>query len=216
MDADEIREEIAHNKALIKEYKKSLRVLELQAAKFGLHVPPYIQIEIDEIRERVQSFEQSVLKYDTSQSVQNDIEDQVIDVRDRIDSLRQEIEIEFIRNIIKQKTYELNEYKERMNVLQKSIDDPSELNRYIKQKFEGQGPLGFSVPDRIMSIAAMAPALLLSLGIIGVGVKWFRTKGYRSEYQKEIEKAIIATKTLIDYTEKEIEKLNSQIQIAET
>jgi len=54
MDDDEIKEEIAHNRVLIKEYNKHLKVLELQAAKFGLHIPSYIQVEIDELNKNIQ------------------------------------------------------------------------------------------------------------------------------------------------------------------
>ncbi len=42
--------EIAHNRTLIEAYTKSLRVLEVQAAKFGMFVPPYMQIEIDTVK----------------------------------------------------------------------------------------------------------------------------------------------------------------------
>ena len=58
MDADEIKEEIAHQRLLQKEYRRRLRVLEQQAAKFGdAHVPPHIQIEIDDITEKIQETE---------------------------------------------------------------------------------------------------------------------------------------------------------------
>jgi hypothetical protein len=54
MDADEREEEIAHQQELIKGYRKRQRVLEQQAAVFGLHVPPHIQIEIDDLNETIQ------------------------------------------------------------------------------------------------------------------------------------------------------------------
>jgi hypothetical protein len=60
MDADEIKEEIAHQRALREEHRKLLRVLERQAAKFGIHVPPYIQIEIDALIEQIQHCEQKI------------------------------------------------------------------------------------------------------------------------------------------------------------
>jgi hypothetical protein len=55
MGLEEIEEEIEHQKALIKSYRKRMRVLEQQAAAFGLHVPPHIQIEIDELAERIEA-----------------------------------------------------------------------------------------------------------------------------------------------------------------
>src|SRR6266487_4792495 len=60
MDADELKEEIAHCQALIKDYTKRLRVLERQAAKFGIHVPPQIQVEIDELAEKIQKLTKTV------------------------------------------------------------------------------------------------------------------------------------------------------------
>jgi hypothetical protein len=50
MDPQALREEVEHLKELIKVHTKTLRALELQAAKFGIYVPPFIQIEIDEIK----------------------------------------------------------------------------------------------------------------------------------------------------------------------
>jgi hypothetical protein len=61
MNADEIKEEILHQRDLQKEYRKRIRVLEKQAAKFGdAYVPPHIQVEIDELTEKIQACEQTV------------------------------------------------------------------------------------------------------------------------------------------------------------
>jgi hypothetical protein len=49
MKRREQEEELDHNLELIKLYRRSLRVLELQAAKFGSFIPTYIQLQIDEI-----------------------------------------------------------------------------------------------------------------------------------------------------------------------
>lgn len=57
MDIEEVKEEIIHHKALIKEYKKRLRILELQEAQLGLHVEPHIQIEIEALAEKIKSSE---------------------------------------------------------------------------------------------------------------------------------------------------------------
>ena len=51
-------EEITHQRELQKEYRKHLRVLEQQAAKFGrLYVTLYIQRQIDKLRESIRSCE---------------------------------------------------------------------------------------------------------------------------------------------------------------
>ena len=60
MDTDELREEILHQRELQKEYRKRLRVLEQQAAKFGIYVPPHIQIEVDELKEKLEACERNV------------------------------------------------------------------------------------------------------------------------------------------------------------
>ncbi len=61
MDADDTKEEILHNRALIKKYREQLKVLELQKAGFGdLYVPPYIQIEIDKLNENMQKCKQEI------------------------------------------------------------------------------------------------------------------------------------------------------------
>lgn len=60
--AEDFKDQFKHNHELIKEYNKRLRVLELQAAKFGLYVPPHIPIEIDEITEKVRICEQVIEK----------------------------------------------------------------------------------------------------------------------------------------------------------
>ncbi|MFL5805784.1 MAG: hypothetical protein ACJ8CR_29120 [Roseiflexaceae bacterium] len=47
MNHDGILEEIERTKALLNEHKKYLKKLELKAAKFGLHIPPYMEVDID-------------------------------------------------------------------------------------------------------------------------------------------------------------------------
>jgi hypothetical protein len=62
MDADEIKEEIEHQRILQKEYRKRLRVLEQQAAKYGdAYVPPHIQIEIDDSNDKIDECESLIL-----------------------------------------------------------------------------------------------------------------------------------------------------------
>jgi hypothetical protein len=60
MDANELKEEILHQRELQKEYRKRLRVLEKQAAKFGIYVPPHVQIEVDELQEKISECEQEI------------------------------------------------------------------------------------------------------------------------------------------------------------
>jgi len=57
---DEIKEEIEHQEALKRGYRKRLRKLEEQAAIFGLHVPPHIDIEIDELKERIEECDKKI------------------------------------------------------------------------------------------------------------------------------------------------------------
>lgn len=70
MDADEIKEEIAHQRTLQREYRKRLRVLEAQAAKFGIYVPPHIQIEIDEMNEKISDCENAIMAHKEALSAQ--------------------------------------------------------------------------------------------------------------------------------------------------
>jgi DNA-binding NarL/FixJ family response regulator len=59
MNHDLTDEELAHYQALIIEHTKRLRVLEIQAAQFGLHTPPYIHIELEAVREQIQLLQQA-------------------------------------------------------------------------------------------------------------------------------------------------------------
>ena len=64
MDTDELREDIQHQRNLQKEYRRSLRVLEEQAAGFGaLYVPPYIKNEIDDLNENMQAAEKLIKEH---------------------------------------------------------------------------------------------------------------------------------------------------------
>jgi chromosome segregation ATPase len=61
MNLDSFKQEILHNIALIKEYKKRLRVLERQAARFGPgFAPSHILVEIDEVRSILEGFDENV------------------------------------------------------------------------------------------------------------------------------------------------------------
>lgn len=61
-EIQETLEEIRHNQVVIKTYKKRLRVLEVQIAQFGMHTPPHLQVEIDDIQDKIQERSQSIEK----------------------------------------------------------------------------------------------------------------------------------------------------------
>jgi septal ring factor EnvC (AmiA/AmiB activator) len=60
---EEIRENIEHSRTLIREYQKRLRVLEVQSAQFGYHVPPHIQLEIDDLNSKINKCKQYIRDY---------------------------------------------------------------------------------------------------------------------------------------------------------
>jgi CheY-like chemotaxis protein len=65
MDADELKEEIRHQHELLKEYRKQMRVLQLQAAKFGdAYVPAHIRIEIDGLADAMMWTGREITNYD--------------------------------------------------------------------------------------------------------------------------------------------------------
>ena len=65
--AGELREEINHNSDLIENYKKRLRILERQVAKFGdLNVPANLLIEIEDVTINIQRCEDKILFYKTN------------------------------------------------------------------------------------------------------------------------------------------------------
>ena len=53
-------EEAEHLRALIKILRRRLHVLEEQAARYGLQCPPHIQTEIEDIKERIATFERQI------------------------------------------------------------------------------------------------------------------------------------------------------------
>src|SRR5262245_39101173 len=89
MNADEIKEEIEHQRILQKEYRKRLRVLEQQAAKFGIYVPPHLEIEIDDIKEKIRDCEKQIDSLDRLKFISShpDTIVQVDQSRSSIDSI---------------------------------------------------------------------------------------------------------------------------------
>jgi hypothetical protein len=74
MSNSDHQDEVNHKIALVTEYKKQLRLLELKAVKFGLHVPTYIEIEIQDIKDKLSKIDESI--YNNSL---NPIHDKLLD-----------------------------------------------------------------------------------------------------------------------------------------
>lgn len=53
MDTDAIREEVHRTVALYKEHEKYLKKLELKAAKFGIHTPIPLDVELEDTKEKM-------------------------------------------------------------------------------------------------------------------------------------------------------------------
>ena len=60
MHSQENQEEIDHLNGLVTNHTKYLRVLENQAATFGLYVPPHIKTEIDDVSGKIQRLRQRI------------------------------------------------------------------------------------------------------------------------------------------------------------
>ena len=60
MHANELKEEIVHQRMLIQEHQKHIRLLEMQAAKFGLSAPTHLQIEINETTDAMQKCREKI------------------------------------------------------------------------------------------------------------------------------------------------------------
>jgi hypothetical protein len=59
-DPEEIDAQVAHYQTLIKASQKRLRVLEVQSVQFGLEVPPHIQVEVEEINARINTYKDDI------------------------------------------------------------------------------------------------------------------------------------------------------------
>jgi hypothetical protein len=60
MDADTLRDELSHKRRLIELHTKRKRVLEQQAAQFGLHAPAHVSIELDEVNSTITALEREI------------------------------------------------------------------------------------------------------------------------------------------------------------
>lgn len=73
MNIGDIKEEIEHCHALVKEHKKVLRVLEQQSATLGIFTPPYIVIEINSKREAIQDLERKAIELQSTITTETDM-----------------------------------------------------------------------------------------------------------------------------------------------
>lgn len=60
MAADDTEETLAHHRAMLDAHTKLLRVLELRDAKLGEDTPPYIKIQIEDIKEEIATRQQAL------------------------------------------------------------------------------------------------------------------------------------------------------------
>jgi hypothetical protein len=57
---EDTNEQVTHYRTLIKESQKRLRFLEVQSVKFGIEVPPHIQLEVDTINENIRTYQNKI------------------------------------------------------------------------------------------------------------------------------------------------------------
>lgn len=74
-------EETDHLRGLQKEYRLYLRKMEIKAAKFGLHIPIYMDIEIDEITQKIKNIEDAIDAYKIKI---NDLNESLQHIRNKI------------------------------------------------------------------------------------------------------------------------------------
>jgi hypothetical protein len=113
MDADELKEEIAHQKVLIQDYSKRLRVLEKQSASFGSYTPPYIQVEIDETNRVIRSYKEKIDT--TKKSLASPLDEQIKQINFELTPVRK-----FIDDI-----------KEQIKYIEGQIESVKELQLFI-------------------------------------------------------------------------------------
>ncbi len=130
MDSNsDLEEDIAHNWQLIREHKRVLRVLELRAAKFGLHVPPYVQIEIDEIKNTINSLVSYINELEKTRSSAQAKEEQR-EIRERTQNLSGDLERKKIRSGAQAKE-EQREIRERTQNLSGDLEQYIDFDLHI-------------------------------------------------------------------------------------
>jgi hypothetical protein len=60
MDDDITRDEIDHKRSLIETHTKRRRALEEQVARFGLHAPPHIKLDLDDVKSAIAALEREI------------------------------------------------------------------------------------------------------------------------------------------------------------
>lgn len=85
MNHEEITQEIERTKLMLAEHRKYLKKLEVKVAKFGLHTPPYLEVDIDTTKEKI---ELCVRRLDLMVEGNNAL----VDLDDNTEHLKSEIE----------------------------------------------------------------------------------------------------------------------------
>jgi hypothetical protein len=128
MDADEVKKEIVHQRELIKEFREHLRILEIQAAKYGLLAPPHIQTEIEGVKKSIQSCKLHIERVKDNFVYQKSSEHVRIsmDLQDAQRRLKQTVIVPF--------TESEDETKERRMKAQKSTQEIIQKIRFLISK----------------------------------------------------------------------------------
>jgi hypothetical protein len=194
MKKHEEEDDLNHNLELIAIHKRSLRVLELQAAKFGIHIPPYIQIEIEEIRATISSLENKVNELTLNIEQLRIIDSRQEDLANKIHELSREIELSYVTKLIQQKKDELG----RLQL------ERTELENWKNRNLPFDPKLGF----------ALSPVLIPIVGPFLFVYQSARTLNAWMIAKKQVEKQIIEHDILISHLEEEIKKLESDLEAA--
>ena len=84
MNNNEIKKEIEHQQTLITDYKKRLRALERQMAKFGINVPAHILMEIDEIENKISTYENQLQNYNNKSIIIEEIDRNIQNIENEL------------------------------------------------------------------------------------------------------------------------------------
>jgi hypothetical protein len=133
MDAQTLKEDIVHYQNLIKTHKKVLQVLELQAAKFSIFIPPHIQIEIDTVKENIRNC-----------NINIDTRKKVLEIQEIIDNTKFiiqnfDVKINFLKDLINDitgnisNTHTINIDKKISNLLNNRNDIINSMQEFQKE-----------------------------------------------------------------------------------
>ena len=85
MEREEVKEELERTGVLISEHKRYLKKLEIKVAKFGLHTPPYMEVDIETTKEKL---DLSVKRYNLMVDGYNgliELDNKIQELKDDID-----------------------------------------------------------------------------------------------------------------------------------